>query len=58
MGQWFPKSDRSPSLVPVAYQHLLRLMKQTPELQHWTPERTVRVSRGFYTSQAWEWRHT
>jgi magnesium-protoporphyrin O-methyltransferase len=58
MGQLFPKTDRSPSLVPVAQQHLLRLMKQTPELEHWTPERTVRVSRGFYTSQAWEWRHT
>jgi len=57
MGQWFPKSDRSPSLVPVAYQHLLKLMKQTPELQSWHTARNLRVSSGFYTSQAWEWRH-
>jgi len=43
--------------VPVAYQHLLKLMKQTPELQSWHTARNQRVSSGFYTSQAWEWRH-
>jgi magnesium-protoporphyrin O-methyltransferase len=55
MGRFFPKSDRSPSLVPVARDHLLQLIQETPQLQAWREGRTERISSGFYTSQAWEW---
>lgn len=55
MGRFFPKSDRSPSLVPVARDHLLKLIQDTPQLQAWREGRTERISSGFYTSQAWEW---
>lgn len=55
MGRFFPKSDRSPSLVPVARDHLLKLIEDTPQLQAWREGRTERISSGFYTSQAWEW---
>ena len=55
MGRFFPKSDRSPSLVPVARDHLLRLIEETPQLQAWREGRTQRIASGFYTSQAWEW---
>lgn len=55
MGRFFPKSDRSPSLVPVARDHLLSLIKDTPQLQAWSEGRGERIASGFYTSQAWEW---
>ena len=55
IGRFFPKSDRSPSLVPVARDHLLRLIEETPQLQAWREGRTQRIASGFYTSQAWEW---
>jgi magnesium-protoporphyrin O-methyltransferase len=58
MGRFFPKSDRSPSLVPVARDHLLQLIQETPQLQAWREGRTERISSGFYTSQAWEWTRT
>ncbi len=51
VGKVFPKSDRSPAIVPIA----------EPELRHrltairgWDIGRTHRVSSGFYTSQAME----
>lgn len=58
VGRWFPKSDRSPSLVPVARTELMSLIGQTPELMHWREGRTQRIASGFYTSQAWEWSRT
>lgn len=58
MGRFFPKSDRSPSLVPVARDHLLKLIEDTPQLQAWREGRTERIASGFYTSQAWEWTRT
>ena len=58
VGRLFPKSDRSPSLVPVARAELLSLIEQTPELMRWREGRTQRIASGFYTSQAWEWSRT
>jgi len=54
-GRWFPRSDRSPSLTPVAHAELLRQMQGQSPLQSWSGARMQRVSSGFYTSQAWEW---
>lgn len=51
VGKVFPKSDRSPAIVPVAESDLrARLAK----LDGWKIGRTQRVSSGFYTSQALE----
>ncbi len=55
VGRLFPQSDRSPSLVPVAQDHLHDLMHSSAELRHWQAGRTERIKSGFYTSQAWEW---
>jgi magnesium-protoporphyrin O-methyltransferase len=52
IGQFFPKSDRSPSIVPVAHDLLKsRLSRSVP---HAKLGRDLRVSRGFYTSHAQE----
>jgi magnesium-protoporphyrin O-methyltransferase len=55
LGTLFPKSDRSPHIVPVP---VGRLMNALPAAlgDGWTLGRTHRVSRGFYTSQALELR--
>ncbi|MCZ8253816.1 MAG: magnesium protoporphyrin IX methyltransferase [Hylemonella sp.] len=58
VGRLFPRSDRSPSLSPVAYAALQRQLQQHPGLQGWQEARMQRVARGFYTSQAWEWSRT
>lgn len=51
VGKVFPKSDRSPAIVPVAEDELrARLFA----LDEWSIGRTHRVSSGFYTSQAME----
>jgi len=50
-GKVFPKSDRSPAIVPISEDDLrLRLAS----LSDWSIGRTQRVSSGFYTSQAME----
>ncbi|NBX54757.1 MAG: magnesium protoporphyrin IX methyltransferase [Betaproteobacteria bacterium] len=54
-GRWFPRSDRSPSLTPVAHAELLRHMQGQSPLRNWSGARMQRISSGFYTSQAWEW---
>ena len=52
IGQFFPKSDRSPSIVPVSPDNLhSRLSRSLP---HARLGRDQRVRRGFYTSQAQE----
>ncbi|WP_310474997.1 magnesium protoporphyrin IX methyltransferase [Sandarakinorhabdus sp.] len=52
IGQFFPKSDRSPSIIPVAHDLLkARLSRSVPHAQL---GRDQRVSRGFYTSHAQE----
>lgn len=52
IGQLFPKSDRSPSIVPVAHDLIKsRLSRSVPQARL---GRDQRVSRGFYTSHAQE----
>jgi magnesium-protoporphyrin O-methyltransferase len=55
IGRLFPRSDRSPSLEPVLQSDLLQGLSAIPELGDWQANRTQRISRGFYKSQAWEW---
>jgi len=54
IGQVFPRSDRSPMIIPVRKQHLCRLIEESPALEAWTVGRTERVDSGFYISQALE----
>ena len=51
VGKAFPKSDRSPAIVPVAEGDL---RERLARLQGWSIGRTQRISSGFYTSQALE----
>lgn len=55
IGQYFPRSDRSPSLAPVSQKKLRHALEQSIVHAGWREGKTARVSRGFYTSQAWEW---
>jgi magnesium-protoporphyrin O-methyltransferase len=54
VGRLFPKSDRAPSIVPVATNRLKRLIGDNEALWAWRVGRTDRVASGFYTSQALE----
>ncbi|MEL6737804.1 MAG: magnesium protoporphyrin IX methyltransferase [Pseudomonadota bacterium] len=50
VGKLFPKSDRSPAIVPISEEKLVaRLHDAIPE---WKATRTERISSGFYTSEA------
>lgn len=51
VGKFFPRSDRSPAIVPVAEEDLRRRLGS---LSGWRIGRTERISSGFYTSQAME----
>jgi magnesium-protoporphyrin O-methyltransferase len=51
IGKVFPKSDRSPAIVPVAEGEL---RERLARLNGWSIGRTRRVQSGFYTSQALE----
>ena len=51
IGKVFPKSDRSPAIVPVAEGDLREGLAR---LQGWSIGRTQRIQSGFYTSQALE----
>jgi magnesium-protoporphyrin O-methyltransferase len=54
-GRLFPRGDRSPAIVPVRPQWLMRKIAASSLAQEgWRIGRTHRVSRGFYTSQALE----
>jgi len=53
LGNLFPRADRSPMLAPVREVRLRELLADDPQLR---TGRTQRVSRGFYTSQAFELR--
>ena len=52
VGKVFPKSDRSPAIVPVAEDELFERLER--RLSGWQIGRTQRISSGFYTSQALE----
>lgn len=51
VGKVFPKSDRSPAIVPTAESDLRERLARLPG---WSIGRTQRISSGFYTSQALE----
>lgn len=51
VGKIFPKSDRSPAIIPVSE---TELRARLGGLEDWKVGRTARVSSGFYTSQAME----
>jgi len=54
VGRWFPRGERSPALQPMAQARLRPLLNQALGAA-WQEGRGQRISRGFYTSQAWEW---
>jgi magnesium-protoporphyrin O-methyltransferase len=54
VGKLFPRGDRAPALEPVSEQRLRRQISQSSGLAGWSLGRTVRVSSGFYKSQALE----
>lgn len=51
VGKLFPRSDRSPRLVPITLSHLKWSLVA---LEDWRVARSHRISRGFYTSHAIE----
>ncbi|GAB4473889.1 MAG: magnesium protoporphyrin IX methyltransferase [Erythrobacter tepidarius] len=51
IGKVFPKSDRSPAIVPTAESEI---RKRLVALEGWSIGRTRRITSGFYTSQALE----
>ena len=57
VGKVFPRSDRSPRIVPHATASLYKCIARDEELADWRPGRNVRVSSGFYISHAQELRH-
>lgn len=54
VGRLLPRGDRAPFIEPVAEQHLRELIAQDTGLARFAPGRTLRVSSGFYKSQAFE----
>jgi magnesium-protoporphyrin O-methyltransferase len=54
VGRLFPRSDRAPSIEPVAPEALLDLIDDEPGLRTWEPGRSRRIACGFYTSEALE----
>ena len=54
VGQVFPKSDRSPAIVPISEKGLRKRIAEHPQLQDWTVGRTERIDSFFYISQAME----
>ena len=56
VGRWFPRTDRSPALEPVAAQRLQMALQAHLGAQDWHPGRDQRIAHGFYTSHAVEWK--
>jgi magnesium-protoporphyrin O-methyltransferase len=54
VGRMFPRSDRAPSIVPIAEPVLRNLLAADRALANWVPSRTSRIGSGFYQSQAVE----
>lgn len=52
-GKLFPRSDRSPSIVPVSQAALARQLRMQPAMSGWQLADTQRIASGFYTSQAY-----
>jgi magnesium-protoporphyrin O-methyltransferase len=53
-GRLLPRGDRAPAIEPVRAAALRRLAAAEPGLAGWRSQRTARVTRGFYISQAQE----
>jgi magnesium-protoporphyrin O-methyltransferase len=58
MGRLFPRTDRSPQLSPTRKSTLHVYIERAVRAHGWRPGHMQRVSSGFYTSQAWEWKRT
>jgi magnesium-protoporphyrin O-methyltransferase len=54
VGRLFPRSDRSPSLQPVAEAALRRQLAAQATVGRWRVTHSARVASGFYTSQSME----
>ncbi|MEM7242540.1 MAG: magnesium protoporphyrin IX methyltransferase [Pseudomonadota bacterium] len=54
VGKLFPRSDRSPAIVPTNARHLSNALAQDNLLPGWTLKEGPRVNSGFYISQAME----
>ena len=54
VGRLLPRGHRAPAIEPVGEADLQRRLGVEPALAGWRAERTLRVSCGFYTSQALE----
>jgi magnesium-protoporphyrin O-methyltransferase len=54
LGKLFPRGDRAPALEPVSEQRLRRQIATASGLEGWQVGNTVRISSGFYKSQAME----
>jgi magnesium-protoporphyrin O-methyltransferase len=54
LGKLFPRGDRAPALEPVSEQRLRRQIATASSLEGWQVGNTVRISSGFYKSQAME----
>ena len=54
VGKLFPRSDRSPAIVPIRERALRDGVARAPALAGWRVSRTHRVNSGFYISQAIE----
>jgi magnesium-protoporphyrin O-methyltransferase len=52
-GKLFPRSDRSPSIVPVSQAALARQLRAQAPMAGWQLADTQRIASGFYTSQAY-----
>ena len=57
VGRLFPRSDRSPALEPVSQDQLHQGLS-TALPATWQAGRSLRISSGFYKSQAWEWQRS
>ena len=53
-GRLFPRGDRAPAIEPVRVTAITGLLTRDPAMAGWQPARTLRISGGFYTSQAME----
>lgn len=54
LGRLFPKGNRSPQLRPLGDVALRECLAREGSLAKWHPERTQRIARGFYISEAME----
>lgn len=54
VGRLFPRGDRAPAIEPISFGNLVNRIQRAENLKQWTPGRTRRIQRGFYTSQVLE----